>query len=150
MKIVRSPLRVSLFGGGSDLPAYYEKHGGLIISFAIDRCISLIHNDRPTGGCRLSYSKVEEVKNWREVEHDLVRAYAEYNHILLPATITIVGDVPKGTGLGSSSALSLALAMMYYKNPYDMKVHLPLWKVAKRFEEYTNPHVGIQDFLPAY
>jgi D-glycero-alpha-D-manno-heptose-7-phosphate kinase len=67
MKIIKSPLRVSLFGGGTDIPEYYEQHGATIISFALDKSIYLIHNGRPTGGCRLSYGKVEEVNSLLEV-----------------------------------------------------------------------------------
>lgn len=148
MLVVKSPLRVSLFGGGCDLPEYYSEHGALIVSFALDRCIHLIYNHRPTGGYRVSYSKIEELENLRMAEHTLVRAAASLPHPrgpLPPCTISIVSDVPKGTGLGSSSALAVAL-MCLMRNNANASPQAQL-EVAFNLERRLSP-VGIQDFLP--
>ncbi|GAF92167.1 unnamed protein product, partial [marine sediment metagenome] len=144
MLVIKSPLRISLFGGGTDLPHYCEEHGSTIISFAIDKYIYLAHNERTTGGYRVTYSEVEELDNLSSVRHTLVRAAAE-QWGSLPCTLTIVGDVPKGTGLGSSSALSVALCKLYLGELDNEE----LFEVAFALESSVNPQVGAQDFLPA-
>jgi D-glycero-alpha-D-manno-heptose-7-phosphate kinase len=153
MKIVRAPLRVSLFGGGTDYPHYYEEHGSTIVSFAIDRHIYVTWNDRPTGGCRVSYSQVEELEKLADAEHTLVRAVAEQYPprgrragIPEPCTLTITSDIPKGTGLGSSSALAVALCNLVDATFYE-DMHLA--HVAYVLERGVSPNVGCQDHLPA-
>ncbi|NIM47918.1 MAG: hypothetical protein GTO22_01415, partial [Gemmatimonadales bacterium] len=74
MEVVRAPLRVSLFGGGTDYPHHYEEHGMTVISFALTRRIYVTRNPRPTGGCRVSYSQVEELDTLTTARHTLVRA----------------------------------------------------------------------------
>ncbi|GAF68169.1 unnamed protein product, partial [marine sediment metagenome] len=144
MKIIRAPLRVSLFGGGTDLDPYCSEHGSTIISFAINRHIYLTWNDRPTGGCRLSYSQVEELELLRDAEHTLVRE-AVKDGIPEPCTLTIVSDLPAGTGLGSSSALAVALGCLTYPETW---AGAPLVQHAREIEQ---PHslAGWQDYLPA-
>lgn len=142
MRVIRAPLRVSLFGGGTDRPAYYEKYGSTIISFAITRYMYLIWNPRPTGGCRLSYGEVEELETLKDAKHTLVRAAAEKYGIEEPCTLTIVSDVPKGTGLGSSSALAVCLCELVGKGN-------ELAFSAIELEQSVSPEVGFQDHLPA-
>ena len=141
MRIVRCPTRVSLWGGGCDHPSYYSHHGATIISFAIDEYMHVIWNPRPTGGCRLSWSVVEEVSSLTNVQHTLVRACAERYGFQEPCTLSIISDVPKGTGLGSSSALAVCLCKL-------LNVH---WIVpsAMYLEQEVSPNVGLQDSLPA-
>jgi len=145
MKIIRAPLRVSLFGGGTDLEPFCSEHGGIAVSFAITRHIYLTWNDRPTGGCRLSYSQVEELDTLRNAQHTLVRDVAQVHGIDEPCTLTITSDLPKGTGLGSSSALSVALAQLV--DP-TLRVE-SLVRQAGLSEKAVSPRVGWQDFLPA-
>lgn len=140
MKIVRAPLRVSLFGGGTDRPSYYERYGSTIISFAINRHIYVIWNDRPTGGCRLSYSEVEELESLRDAKHTLVKAVSVRYGIPEPCTLTITSDLPKGTGLGSSSALAVCLCELVEEQGFLSSVKL---------EQSVSPEVGFQDHLPA-
>jgi len=142
--VVKAPLRVSLFGGGTDIPEYYSKHGSLIISFAISRSIYLIHNPRPTGGYRLSYSKVEELDSLLKAEHTLVRIAERLYRFKSPCTLSIISDVPKGTGLGSSSALSVALVTLAQRGSRPAE----LLEEAYNLERQVSP-VGIQDFLPS-
>jgi len=142
MRISRASLRVSLFGGGTDLPSYYEREGATIISFALDRSIYVSINERPTGGCRLSYSEVEELTSLQEAQHSLVaRAALEWG-FKEPCTMTIVSDLPKGTGLGSSSALTVALRKL-------SRIGLVSPTTPFMLEQMVNPNVGQQDSLPA-
>lgn len=142
MRIARASLRVSLFGGGTDLPSYYEREGATIVSFALNRSIYVSINERPTGGCRLSYSKVEELDSLINAGHSLVsRAALEWG-FREPCTMTIVSDLPKGTGLGSSSALTVALREVSRVGKISTTSPFEL-------ERMVNPDVGQQDFLPA-
>lgn len=146
MIVVKAPLRVSLWGGGTDFPSYYTEHGSTIISFATNLYMYVTWNRRPSGGCRLSYSRVEELPSLRQAKHTIVRACANMYGFNEPCTLTIVSDVPKGTGLGSSSALSVALCKIAGVIDYS---HFTLPEAAF-FVERKVSTVGIQDHLPAF
>ena len=110
MIISRTPLRVSLFGGGSDLPAYYRRHGGAVLSTAIDKAVYVTVTRKFDDAVRVSYSRTEEVSHAREVEHPLVHEGLVHMGIEGGIEITSVADIPaKGTGLGSSSAFTVGL-----------------------------------------
>ncbi|MCX6237757.1 MAG: GHMP kinase [Bacteroidia bacterium] len=110
MIISRTPLRMSFTGGGSDLPAFYQKYGGAVISSAIDKYVYVNVNKKFDNGIRISYSKTEEVKCVADIEHRLVRASLEYLGLKGGIEITTIADVPsKGTGLGSSSSFTVGL-----------------------------------------
>jgi D-glycero-alpha-D-manno-heptose-7-phosphate kinase len=144
MKVVRAPLRVSLFGGGTDREPFVSEHGSTIISFALNRHIYLSWNDRPTGGCHLGYSEVEELETLKDAKHTLVRETANVYGIPEPCTLTIVSDVPKGTGLGSSSALAVCLTRMC------IGLEVPAnWVMFAAAIEQAHSHAGWQDYLPA-
>ena len=143
MRVIRAALRVSLFGGGTDLEPFVSEYGGLVLSFALTRYIYLTHNPRPTGGYRVAYSEVEELDDLRDAKHTLVAEMAKW-HTFAPCTLTIISDVPKGTGLGSSSALSVSLV-----RAVDGVVEgEALAQRAYRLERGVSP-VGWQDCLPA-
>ena len=137
-------MRISLFGGGTDLDPFCSQYGSTIISFAINRYIYLTWNPRPTGGCHLGYSEVEELETLKDAKHSLVREAARRYGIEEPCTLTIVSDLPKGTGLGSSSALAVCLVKLAYPD------YLPnsLWRLAARIEQ-AHSKAGWQDYLPA-
>lgn len=142
MRVARASLRVSLFGGGTDRPEYYEQEGSTIVSFALDRSIYVSVNDRPTGGCRLSYSQVEDIQGLVFAKHTLVAEAASYWGFPEPCTMTIVSDLPKGTGLGSSSALIVALREVSLRGSSSRVSPFGL-------EHHVSPEIGQQDFLPA-
>ena len=110
MIISRTPLRVSLFGGGSDLPAFYRRHGGAVLSTAIDKSVYVTVSRKFDDAVRVSYSRTEEVARASEVEHPLVREALGLLGIEGGIEITSVADIPaRGTGLGSSSAFTVGL-----------------------------------------
>ncbi|MEJ0044219.1 MAG: hypothetical protein WDM81_19270 [Rhizomicrobium sp.] len=110
MIISRTPLRMSFVGGGSDLPDFYRKHGGAVLSTAIDKYIHVTVNRKFDDGIRVAYSKNEEVTSVDKVEHRLVRAALTQMNIAGGVEITTIADVPShGTGLGSSSSFTVGL-----------------------------------------
>ncbi len=110
MIISRTPLRVSFFGGGSDLPAYYRRHGGAVLSTTIDKSVYVTVSRKFDAAVRVSYSRTEEVARAADVEHPLVREALGLLGIEGGIEITSVADIPaRGTGLGSSSAFTVGL-----------------------------------------
>jgi len=108
--ISRTPLRVSFFGGGSDLPAYYRRHGGAVLSTAIDKAVYVTVTRKFDDAVRVSYSRTEEVASAAQVEHPLVREALNLVGIDGGVEITSVADIPaKGTGLGSSSSFTVGI-----------------------------------------
>jgi D-glycero-alpha-D-manno-heptose-7-phosphate kinase len=117
MIIVRSPLRVSLLGGGTDLPAFYTKTKGSVISFALTRYIYITINElAESSDILLKYSKLERVENIDDIQHPIVR-YALKRFEVSGVDISITSDIPAGTGLGSSSSFTVGLvkALSEYK-----------------------------------
>lgn len=110
MIVSRTPLRVSFFGGGSDLPSYYRRHGGAVLSTAIDKYVYVTVNKKFDDGVRVSYSRTEDVEHASQVEHPLVRESLAFLSIEGGVEITSVADIPaNGTGLGSSSSFTVGL-----------------------------------------
>lgn len=110
MIISRTPLRMSFVGGGSDIPDFYRRHGGAVISTAIDKYIYVTVNKKFDDGIRVSYSKTEEVARIDQIEHRLVREAMRYSELDGGIEITTIADIPsRGTGLGSSSSFTVGL-----------------------------------------
>jgi len=108
--ISRTPLRVSFLGGGSDLPTYYRRHGGAVLSTAIDQSVYVTVSRKFDDAVRVSYSHTEEVAHARDVVHPLVREALAMLEIDGGIEITSIADIPaKGTGLGSSSSFTVGL-----------------------------------------
>ena len=110
MIITRSPMRISLGGGGTDLPSYYRDHGGFLIAAAIDKYVYITQHRTFQQEIILKYSKLERVKSVAEIEHPLVREAmqlvgGDLDHLEL----TSMADIPGGTGLGSSGSFTTAL-----------------------------------------
>lgn len=110
MIITRSPLRISLGGGGTDLPSYYQDHSGFLIAAAIDKYVYINLHTTFDQKLIIKYSKMEEVKNIDDVEHPIIREVLKFVDIDIPhLEITSMADIPAGTGLGSSGSFTTAL-----------------------------------------
>lgn len=110
MIIVRSPLRITLGGGGTDLPSYYRQHGGFLIAAAIDKYVYITIHQNFTDDLILKYSKLERVPTASAVQHPIVReALALVGSDGRHMEITSMADIPAGTGLGSSGSFTTAL-----------------------------------------
>ncbi len=111
MIIIRVPLRISFMGGGSDLPAFYGKSPGRVISTAIDKYVFVALNKKFDGQFRIGYSITEMVARAHEIKNTRVRAALEHFGVTEGLEIVSIGDVPSsGTGLGASSSFAVALA----------------------------------------
>ena len=115
MIIARSPLRITLGGGGTDLPSYYREHEGFLLAAAIDKYV-YVNVMRPfTPGIYLKYSKLEHVELIDEVKHPIIREALRMLDFRTPQVeITTLADIPAGTGLGSSGSFTTALLKALY------------------------------------
>ena len=112
MIVVRSPLRLSLAGGGSDLPSYLETSMGRVLSLTINKYVYLAMHDLFSGGIRVSYSLLEHVENINHLNHPIFRETMQELRFSDSVEIGSFADVPgNGTGLGSSSAFTNALIL---------------------------------------
>src|SRR6201990_93440 len=110
MIIARSPLRVTLGGGGTDLPSYYEKFGGFLIAAAIDKYVYITLHDTFVPDLIVKYSALERVDEARQLKHPIIReAFALANVSGHSLELTSMADIPAGTGLGSSGSFTTAL-----------------------------------------
>ena len=110
MIITRSPLRVSLGGGGTDLPSYYRDHGGFLIAAAINKYVYATVMRPFTPGIYLKYSSIEHVDLISQISHPIIReVLKEFNLKTPQIEITTLADIPAGTGLGSSGSFTTAL-----------------------------------------
>ena len=115
MIITRSPLRITLGGGGTDLPSYYHEYGGFLIAAAIDRYVYVTVMRPFTPGIFLKYSKLEHVEQVDEVQHPIIREAIRMLDFKTPQLeITTLADIPAGTGLGSSGSFTTALIKALY------------------------------------
>lgn len=115
MIIARSPLRITLGGGGTDLPSYYQIHEGFLIAAAIDKYV-YVNVMRPfTSGIYLKYSQLEHVDDTASVKHPIIREAIDMLGFKTPQIeITTLADIPAGTGLGSSGSFTTALLKALY------------------------------------
>ena len=116
MILARAPMRITLGGGGTDLPSYYTQHGGFILSAAIDKYM-YIYVNRPAADdlIRVKYSRYEEVAEPDQIVHDLVRPALKLLGITRNVEIVSMADVPAGTGLGSSGTYLVCLLTALYE-----------------------------------
>jgi D-glycero-alpha-D-manno-heptose-7-phosphate kinase len=153
MIITRSPLRISLGGGGTDLPSYYEKHGGFLIAAAIDRYVYVTIN-RPFGpGIRLKYSDIENVDTVEEVRHPILREALRMMNLRTPQIeITTLAEIPAGTGLGSSGSFTTALVKALYAHRRRLLHSNEVARLACEIEiDRLHEPVGKQDqYIAAY
>ena len=110
MILTRTPLRISLFGGGSDIPSYYENYGGEVLSTTIDQYMYTALCKTSMDGIKVVYNDIEVAKNIEEIKHDRVREGLRYFGVHNHVEISSFAEIPtKGTGLGSSSTFTVGL-----------------------------------------
>lgn len=121
MIITRSPLRITLGGGGTDLPSYYREHGGFLIAAAIDKYVYVTVMRPFTPGVFLKYSKLEHVNTVDEVQHPIIREAIRMLEFRTPQIeIATLADIPAGTGLGSSGSFTTALLRALYAHRHRL------------------------------
>jgi D-glycero-alpha-D-manno-heptose-7-phosphate kinase len=114
MIVSRTPFRVSFVGGGSDLAAYYQRRPGAVVSMAIARYMYVAVNRRFDRTIRVSYTRTEIVDHVDQVQHDLIREAMKRTDVTSGVEIVTIGDVPAGTGLASSSSLTVGVLHALY------------------------------------
>jgi len=153
MIIVRTPFRISLFGGGTDYPAWYQEHGGAVLATTIDKYCYLTCRYLPPffdHRYRIVYSRIETVCNLEEIEHPAARAVLQWTAHDHGLEIHHDGDLPARSGLGSSSSFTVSLvhALAALKGEYITKENLA--KKAIHIEQnIIKEHVGSQDQISA-
>jgi D-glycero-alpha-D-manno-heptose-7-phosphate kinase len=114
MIITRTPMRISIGGGGTDLPSYYRQFGGFVISAAISKYVYITINRSFRDGYLLKYSQLEHAKTYDEVRHPLFREALRLHAMEGGIEIVSIADVPAGTGLGSSGSFLVGLVHALY------------------------------------
>jgi D-glycero-alpha-D-manno-heptose-7-phosphate kinase len=147
MIISRTPLRVSFAGGGTDLKAFYQHQAGAVTSTAIQKYIYVTVNKKFDESIRVSYSKTELVDHVDDLKHGLVREAMKLTGIDKGVEITTIADIPsKGTGLGSSSSLTVGLLNALYAYKGKIKSRRNLAEEACKIEiELLGEPIGKQD-----
>lgn len=152
MIITKTPFRVSLCGGGSDLPSFYEKNGGCVISTTINKYMYITsHPSFNKTNTVLKYSKTESVNSIDEIEHPIFRECLRKENIE-GLEISSIADVPQGTGLGSSSAFTIGLIknLKCYKREYTSDEELAQAACEMEIDILKN-RIGKQDqYAAAY
>ena len=153
MVIIQSPLRVSLFGGGTDFPSYYREHGGCVLSSAIDKYIFVTIKKRFDKKIRVGWTQTDMVDNLDELRHELIREALRITNITQGVEISTMGDIPStGSGLGSSSTVTVgALHAMYaYQRQLVLSERLAQEACVIEREVLAKP-IGVQDqYIAAY
>lgn len=147
MIIARSPMRISLGGGGTDLPSYYREHGGFVVAAAINRYVYITINQAFRPVIMLKYSKMEEVEHVEEIAHPILREALTLLGIRGPyLEIVSISDIPAGTGLGSSGSFTTALLRALHTYKSDFVSPLALAEEACQIEiDRLHAPVGKQD-----
>jgi D-glycero-alpha-D-manno-heptose-7-phosphate kinase len=153
MIIARSPLRVTLGGGGTDLPSYYEKFGGFLIAAAIDRYVYITLHETFVSDLIVKYSELERVPDATKLKHPIIReAFAMLGVDGHSLELTSMADIPSGTGLGSSGSFTTALlkALHAYKKNLVHPAELAAQACEVEIERLKEP-IGKQDqYIAAY
>lgn len=114
MIITRTPLRITLGGGGTDLPSYYERFGGFVLSAAMNRYIYIVVNRTFSDEYLIKYSELERTKDVDSIEHPIVREVLRTHPMERGIELVSVADIPAGTGLGSSGAFTVGVLKAIY------------------------------------
>ena len=153
MVVVQAPLRISLFGGGTDFPSYFLNNGGCVLSTAIDKYIYVIIKKRFDRKIRVGYTRTELVDSLDEIQHQLIREAFRKTNITQGVEIATMGDIPsEGSGLGSSSTVTVGALHAMYTFLGDLPSAEKIAKEACAIEIDTlHAPIGIQDqYISAY
>ena len=153
MIITRSPLRITLGGGGTDLPSYYREYGGFVIAATIDKYVYVTVMRPFIPGIFLKYSKLEHVERVDEVQHSIIREAIKMLEFRTPQIeITTLADIPAGTGLGSSGSFTTALLRALYAHRRRLLHPSELAQLACEIEiNRLGEPIGKQDqYIAAY
>jgi D-glycero-alpha-D-manno-heptose-7-phosphate kinase len=153
MIIVQTPLRLSLFGGGTDFPSYFLEKGGCVLSTTIDKYIFVTIKERFDNKLRVGYTKTEMVDCLDEIQHELIREALRKTDITQGVEITTMGDIPsEGSGLGSSSTVTVGALHAMYTYLGKLPSAETLAKGACSIEiDILHAPIGIQDqYISAY
>ena len=148
MIIVQTPLRISLFGGGTDFPSYYiNEGGGCVLSTTIDKYIFVTIKQRFDNMLRVGYTVTEMVNNINEIKHELIRESFRKTGIKQGVEITTMGDIPSaGTGLGSSSTVTVGSLNAMYNYLGEITTAERLAREACDIEiDVLKKPIGVQD-----
>ena len=153
MLISRTPMRVSLFGGGTDYPEYFRQKAGAVVGFAIDKYIyinAINLHAFVDYRYRIAYSKVELVDDLAKIEHPVVKSVLETYDCRQPMDITVQQDLPAASGLGSSSTFTVGFLKIVFAQKGIKCSKLELARHAIHIErDVLKEHVGVQDQLHA-
>ncbi|MCR5651313.1 MAG: GHMP kinase [Lachnospiraceae bacterium] len=153
MIIVRSPLRISLGGGGTDLPSYYEENEGFLIAAAINQFVYISLHENFSDEILLKYSQIEKVNSSVDVKHPIFRETLNLMGMKNPSVeIQSMADIPAGTGLGSSSSFTTALLKCLHEYKGELVTEKKLAEEACEVEMYRlKEPIGKQDqYIAAY
>lgn len=149
MIVVKSPLRISFVGGGSDLPSYCNKEDGFVVSAAINKYVYVMISSRYDNTYRISYSKTENVNSIRQIEHDIVREALRINvpeYFNRGLEIVSMADLSSGAGLGSSGAFTVGLLKGLHSHFGQLRSSYDLISEASRVEiDLCGHNAGYQD-----
>jgi D-glycero-alpha-D-manno-heptose-7-phosphate kinase len=151
--IVQTPLRVSLFGGGTDFPGYYREQGGCVLTTAIDKYVFVTIKRRFDDKLRVGYTRTELVDDVSQIEHELIREAFRLTGITSGVEITTMADIPSaGSGLGSSGAVTVGALHAMHAYQHEMPSAERLAREACEIEiEKLGKPIGVQDqYIAAY
>ncbi|MBC8079829.1 MAG: GHMP kinase, partial [Gorillibacterium sp.] len=153
MIIVQTPLRISLFGGGTDFPSFFMEEGGCVLSSAIDKYIFVTVKERFDRKLRIGYTQTEMVDEIDQIHHELIREALRSTGVERGIEITTMGDIPsEGSGLGSSSTVTVGALHALYTHQGEIVSAERLAREACTIEIDTlRKPIGIQDqYIAAY
>jgi len=153
MIITRSPLRISLGGGGTDLPSYYREHSGFVIAAAIDKYVYITLHHTFVEDLIIKYSKIERVRTIDEVQHPIIREALRITSVEIASLeIASMADIPAGTGLGSSGSFTTGLLKALHAHNRHLVHPQELAEQACHIEiDLLHEPVGKQDqYIAAY
>ncbi len=152
MIIVQTPMRISFFGGGTDFPDYFHQYGGCVLSTTIDKYIFVTIKQRFDDFLRVGWTKTEIVETLDELQHELIRESFRLTGLNKGIEITTMGDIPAGTGLGSSSTVTVgALHAMYAFLNQAVSPQILAEQACKIEIDTLQKPIGVQDqYIAAY